>query len=414
MTDTTPADPNEDGTALHQRIAELEQQLSDAQQRLQIFQETIDSLPLLLYTTDRNEQIQIVNQPFAAWAQHSIGDLVGKKLDAIFPAALVGQWRADSQKVYQSNASTTSEQQIDSQGQVRSFRIQRTPLHGSDQQIYATTGTIFDITAQRQAEQALEQSQRILDGILKHAPTVIYVKDPSSKMLAVSSMYAHVLGRPVHEIVGKTEDQLFPAEVVRQWREKDRAIFAQRQPVQLDNVFEVDGEPRDFFSVQFPLYTADDQPYAICGISTDITSIRQAEREREQMQQTVIEAQQSALRDLSTPLIPIADGVVVMPLVGTMDSARAQQVMETLLEGVMRHQARTAIIDITGLPIVDTQVAAVLFQSARAVGLLGSEVVLTGIGPEVAQTLIGIGADLSSISTPGTLENGIAYALRKL
>jgi rsbT co-antagonist protein RsbR len=135
------------------------------------------------------------------------------------------------------------------------------------------------------------------------------------------------------------------------------------------------------------------------------------EQERQELQQQIIAAQQAALRELSTPLLPLAKGILAMPLLGTIDSNRAQMVMETLLEGVSAYQAETVILDITGVQMVDTQVANVLIQAAQAVKLLGAQVVLTGIRPMMAQTLVSLGVDLSSIVTRSTLENGIAYAL---
>jgi rsbT co-antagonist protein RsbR len=151
----------------------------------------------------------------------------------------------------------------------------------------------------------------------------------------------------------------------------------------------------------------------IASIVRDLTDQQLAEQERLALQDQVIAAQQAALRELSTPLIPLADNVVAMPLIGSIDSARAQQIVEELLTGVAANRATTAIIDITGVPIVDTQVAGALLRAAQAVELLGSRVVITGIRPEVAQTLVGIGVNLGSIVTRATLQDGIAYALRK-
>ena len=119
----------------------------------------------------------------------------------------------------------------------------------------------------------------------------------------------------------------------------------------------------------------------------------------------------AALAELSTPLIPISDDTVVMPLVGTIDSRRAQQVIEGLLVGIVETRAQVAILDITGVPVVDTQVANALLRAAQAVKLLGAQVVLTGIRPEVAQTLVGLGVDLTGIVTRSTLQSGIAFAL---
>jgi rsbT co-antagonist protein RsbR len=156
------------------------------------------------------------------------------------------------------------------------------------------------------------------------------------------------------------------------------------------------------------------KPERMLGIMQDITLRRENEEQRRQSQELVIAAQQAALRELSTPLIPVRDDVLVMPLVGTLDSMRAQQIIEALLSGVEQQGARAAIIDITGVSIVDTQVANALLQAAQAVRLLGAQVVLTGIRPEVAQTLVGLGVDLRAITTRATLQDGIATVLRRL
>jgi rsbT co-antagonist protein RsbR len=153
---------------------------------------------------------------------------------------------------------------------------------------------------------------------------------------------------------------------------------------------------------------------AVMGLFRDLTEQRRIEAERQALQDQVIDAQRAALRELSTPLIPVSDKVVIMPLIGTIDTGRAQQVMETLLEGVAHHQATLAILDITGVSIVDTQVAQALIGAAQAVRLLGAQVMLTGIQPQIAQTLVHLGVDLSNIETRGSLQSGIADALRKM
>jgi rsbT co-antagonist protein RsbR len=145
------------------------------------------------------------------------------------------------------------------------------------------------------------------------------------------------------------------------------------------------------------------KPLEILGAWRDITEAVRAEE--------LIRSQATALNELSTPLIPITDQIVVMPLIGTMDSTRAKQILDTLLEGVSARQARVAILDITGVSVVDAQVAGSLLQAARAVRLLGAEVVLTGIRPDVARTLVGLGLELDNIVTKGTLQAGIVYAM---
>ncbi len=109
------------------------------------------------------------------------------------------------------------------------------------------------------------------------------------------------------------------------------------------------------------------------------------------------------VRELGCPIIPVLPDVLLVPLVGAIDSARAQQVIEQVLLGVSREQASRVLLDITGVPVVDAQVAAALLQTARAVGLLGARVTLVGVRPEIAQHLVGLGADLQGIDTRASL-----------
>jgi rsbT co-antagonist protein RsbR len=149
----------------------------------------------------------------------------------------------------------------------------------------------------------------------------------------------------------------------------------------------------------------------VLEIGRDVTQ-RKQEIAAQTRREEIIRAQSLAIQELSTPLIPITDEIVVMPLVGTMDTARARQVMEALLAGLAATRGKVAIIDITGINVVDTQVADALLQSARAARLLGAEVILTGIRPDVATALVRLQADLGAIVTQGTLQAGIRHALR--
>lgn len=120
------------------------------------------------------------------------------------------------------------------------------------------------------------------------------------------------------------------------------------------------------------------------------------------------------IHELSTPVVPILSGVLLMPLIGSIDSQRGRQILERLLQEVERQGARVVLMDITGVPVVDTAVAQMLLQAVQATQLLGGEAVLVGIRPEVAQTLVGLGVDLSGITTRSDLQGGVAYALRRI
>jgi rsbT co-antagonist protein RsbR len=159
-----------------------------------------------------------------------------------------------------------------------------------------------------------------------------------------------------------------------------------------------------------------DSSGAVVGVLVafeDITVRKQVQEERVRTQEEYIQIQEGLLAELSTPLIPLTDAVVVMPLIGSIDSRRAQQVLDTLLQSTTERHARIAILDITGVPIVDTQVAGALIRAAQAAQLLDAQVVLTSIRPEVAQTLVGLGTEPRGIITRSDLQSGIAFATRQ-
>ncbi len=140
------------------------------------------------------------------------------------------------------------------------------------------------------------------------------------------------------------------------------------------------------------------------GILRDITDRVEAE--------AVIEAQQRSLLELSTPAIQLMNGVVLMPLIGAIDGDRATQLITRLLETVSEYQAKVAILDVTGVPVIDTDVARHVLKAVAAAKMLGSEVILTGINPSGAQTLVQLGVDLSHVTTKGSLRTGVEEALR--
>jgi rsbT co-antagonist protein RsbR len=141
------------------------------------------------------------------------------------------------------------------------------------------------------------------------------------------------------------------------------------------------------------------------GVTFEQSEQNLAEREQ------AIEYQRRLIQELSVPIVPIDEGVLVLPLVGAIDSRRASQVMEAALEKIVKFQADVLILDITGVPLVDTGVANYLLQMARAVKLLGAQVVLVGIGAEIAQTMVQLGVELRDVTTRSNLQAGIAFAL---
>ena len=129
--------------------------------------------------------------------------------------------------------------------------------------------------------------------------------------------------------------------------------------------------------------------------------------------ESVIVRQQAELLELSTPVVQLWDNILALPLIGTLDSARTQVVMENLLEKIVETEAMIAIIDITGVPTVDTLVAQHLLKTVAAARLMGADCIISGIRPQIAQTIIHLGIDLSQVITKATLADALAVAMQR-
>jgi rsbT co-antagonist protein RsbR len=138
------------------------------------------------------------------------------------------------------------------------------------------------------------------------------------------------------------------------------------------------------------------------------TEVHQKNREQ------VILHQQQDMLELSTPVVKLWDGILALPMIGTLDSARTQVVMETLLQRIVETGAEVAILDITGVPTVDTLTAQHLIKTVTAARLMGAECIISGIRPQIAQTIVHLGVDLGDVVTKATLADAFSTALKRL
>ena len=152
-------------------------------------------------------------------------------------------------------------------------------------------------------------------------------------------------------------------------------------------------------------------PTGMVGIVADVTEQKQMEAEREQLQQEIIAAQQQVIQDLSTPVIPVMQGIIVMPLVGNIDSMRARDITRSLLAGISQHRARIVIIDVTGVSLMDTGIVDRLNKTIQAAQLKGAQAIVTGISDAIAESIVDLGIDWSEITTVSNLQIGLHVAL---
>lgn len=269
---------------------------------------------------------------------------------------------------------------------------------------------------------ALHQERALLTALLGSMPEQIYFKNRAGHFIRVNTKHAQMLGLThPEEAIGKTDYNFYVAAIADAARAEEDHMYATGTPLvdkdEQQTLVTQSGETdiRWFSTTKAPMYDQAGECIGTVGITRDITERKRTEvvLRESAMREELLRAQSLMLEELSTPLIPISANAIVMPLIGAIDSARAQRLLETMLHGVGQHHASIALLDITGVPLVDTQVANALLSAAQAVQLLGAQVVLTGIRPEVAQTLVGLGVDLTAIVTRATLQDGIAYAMQR-
>jgi rsbT co-antagonist protein RsbR len=421
---SSPNDPADELERLRRRVAELEALLAQRRQEDEVTERLkaiIEYTPDVISTADSEGRVIFINpagRRLLGGADNLSGESPIPQFHPAWAADLVlnqGLPHAARDGVWSGETAV-----LGSQGQeipVSQVIIAHKNAAGAVTH-YSTI--MRDMSESRRVEATLRDSEQRLLRFLDALPVGVFVVEPDGRPFYANRSAIEILGKgimpdattgqlaEVYRAFVAGTDQLYPTERMP----LVRALSGETSSVDDMEIERPDG--RILIEIHgAPIRDAEGR--IIYGVVSfiDITLRRRAEeaiRERA-LQQEVIEAQQAALRELSTPLMPIAEGVVVMPIIGMIDSRRAQQIMETLLEGIAAHSADIAILDITGVRVVDTQVAGALIRAAQAARMLGARVVLSGISAEVAQTLVHIGAEMQDMIALRSLQQGIAYAL---
>lgn len=267
--------------------------------------------------------------------------------------------------------------------------------------------TFVDVTRERalQADVAERQnaSLRLLSRVMDTAPVMLVAMDVDGLITLADGKAFSVVG-PSTETIGRSLEQMV----------NDPALSAlmtrARQGEEARGTFSVGGES-GFDAWVTPMRRRTTGEIAGTMLfAIDATERMQTERDlRSQLE--LVEHQRATIQALSTPLIRVSDEVVCLPLIGTLDADRAAEVTQRLLEGIGQHKAAFAVIDLTGVEVVDTTTADYLLRIVKTTRLLGAEGILCGIHPAVSQTMVHLGVELAAIRTMRTLREAIRYCV---
>ncbi|HDQ73127.1 MAG TPA: tetratricopeptide repeat protein [Chloroflexi bacterium] len=297
-------------------------------------------------------------------------------------------------------------------------------------------------TELKRAEETLWESEKRFRSIAETASDAIIIFDTHENIFFWNQAAQDIFGYWAGETRGRLLVSILSETYYEMFRKAIEEVVETGQSGLMGKMMEVTGVRKDGsqFPLELSLATWKTQEGAFfTAIGRDISERKQAEQalqeayaevearveertaalereiaERERLQQEVIEAQQRAIQELSSPVIPIMDRILVMPLVGSIDSMRAREITRALLAGIGAHRAKVVILDITGVSVVDTGVAEHLNRTIQAARLKGAHTIVTGVSDAVAETIVDLGIDWEAIETLADLQTGLRAALARM
>jgi rsbT co-antagonist protein RsbR len=246
----------------------------------------------------------------------------------------------------------------------------------------------------------------VLRQLLESAPLAVWAVDADGDYTMSEGKGPSLLGMKAEEVVGLSALEMFRdnppvanALVRALSGEATHVVTAPAGGLRLENWYA-------------PLRGPDGAIRGAACLTLDVSGRVESERAALRHEPDLVERQSATIRALATPIIQVWDGVLCLPVIGTVDSARTAEMMQRLLDSIVKEHARYAIVDLTGVELVDTSTADHLIQLFRAARVLGVEGVLCGIRPAVAQTIVGLGLDLGSVRTTRSLREALKWCIR--
>ena len=271
--------------------------------------------------------------------------------------------------------------------------------------IFAVAGEPEEKPTGRVESSELARNSDLLQYIVDNMPVVVWATDDKGIFTLSDGAALATLGLQPGQVVGMNAFELYAAEpgIVAAMHEAMAGKFV---------CHVVPGSGFMWETRYVPMFAPDGRVTGMLGFSVDVTERVHAEKELRQKVE-LVEQQESAIRSLSTPIMRVWEGVLALPLVGMLDAARIERILGALLEAVVHDQAEYVILDLTGISDVDDNAADHIFKVLRALALLGTQAIVTGIQPGVARALVELGLDLGNVITLGNLEEAIRFVMKK-
>ncbi|MDC3955292.1 PAS domain-containing protein [Polyangium jinanense] len=251
---------------------------------------------------------------------------------------------------------------------------------------------------------SVRRREQVLRVVLDNLPILVWATDKDGTCTYADGKGLEFSSIRPEDLIGSNALTLYPPEATTGLRMALEGTMTR-------HVSDDNGQYWD--NRDIPVQDEDGNVIGTVGMSLNITELQQAKAELE-AKLALIERQQEVIRNLETPIIQVWDHVLTLPMVGVVDSRRASRVMDDVLGAVNRTSARFAILDLTGVDVIDTATASHLFSIIGAVRLLGAEGIISGIRPNVAQTMVSMGVDLSSVITLSSLRDALALCMRRM
>ena len=404
--------------ACRQRADAAEQKHTAPMSKLGVL---LDNLPILIAYVDADYRYRFISRHYAERYNRERAEVVGQKA-----ADVIGEKAFQSVKSDIDRALAGERVEYEKKMEYKTgTRWTQTMLMPDTDENGTTRGLIamiVDITDQKLAEEKTREATKFSEALINSLPGVFYLFNANQELVRWNDNFANVTGYTADELAGMSPLAFFSGEDVKAVQASVKRVFEEGEAVVEADFISKNGQatPYLFTGRMMELQGA---PY-LGGIGMDISQQKETEQElqkhREELETMVAERtrtirqQTEEILEISTPTMQVWDGVLVAPLIGALDSQRTQRFMDVLLQRIVDTGSSIALIDITGVPTIDTQTAQHLIETISAVRLLGAKVVLTGVRPSIAQTLVHLGIDLSGITTRSSLVAGLRVALQTL